>query len=178
MLDEIMIDAGKSLENGGASVIIICANTMHLCIDALRQHVSIPVIHIADVTSQAIREKKVDHVALLGTKYTMEKPFFKNILSANGISVTIPDDEDRDELHRMIYDELAFGNVVPSSKEFCLDLIDKLQGQGVGGVILGCTELPLIVKESDVGLPLFNTTQLHAEAAFANASADLTFEVT
>lgn len=166
ILDQIMADAGRSLEAGGAKVIIICANTMHLCIAAVRSAVSVPVIHIAEITADAIEKQGVKTVALLGTKYTMEQAFFKDILSSRGISTIIPKDEERDEVHRVIYEELSSGTLVPTSKQYYIDVIERLIKEGAEGVILGCTEIPLLIKDEDVSIPTFDTTTLHASAAF------------
>ncbi len=166
ILNDIMADAGRSLEAGGAKIIIICANTMHLCIDAVRSAVSVPVIHIAEVAADAIEKKGIKTVALLGTKYTMEQPFFRDILSARGITAIIPNDEERDEIHRVIYKELASATLLPSSKKYYIDVIERLKGEGAEGAILGCTEIPLLIKEDDVSVPTFDTTTLHGTAAF------------
>jgi len=168
-LDEIMKHAGKSLENAGADLIIICANTMHLSIDAVRSVVSIPIIHIAEVTADKIKKLHIDKVALLGTKYTMEKDFFKGILLSNGIEVIIPDFEEREKIHDVIYSELSKGIMNSASKQIYLQIIDKLIGNGAKGVILGCTEIPLLIQQEDVSVPVFDTTSIHANAAFNSA---------
>ena len=168
-LDEIMKDAGKSLEKAGADLIIICANTMHLSIDAVRSVVTIPVIHIAEATADKVKEKQIDKVALLGTKYTMEKDFFKDILLSNGIEVIIPDLEQREKIHDVIYLELAKGILNDASKQIYLQILDKLIANGVKGVILGCTEIPLLIQQVDVSVPVFDTTKIHANAAFNSA---------
>lgn len=165
-LDEIMKDAGKSLEKAGADLIIICANTMHLSIDAVRSVVTIPVIHIAEATADKIKDQQIDQVALFGTKYTMEKDFFKDILLSNGIKVIIPDFEQREKIHDVIYSELSKGILNSASKQIYLQIIDKLIGNGVKGVILGCTEIPLLIQQGDVSVPVFDTTTIHANAAF------------
>lgn len=166
VLDEIMADAGRSLESGGAKLIIICANTMHLCIAAVRKAVSIPVIHIAEVAAGAIEKQGIKTVALLGTKYTMDQPFFKDILTARGIATIIPNDDEKDEIHRVIYQELASGTLIPSSKQYYINVIERLKTEGAQGAILGCTEIPLLIKQEDVSIPTFDTTTLHASAAF------------
>ncbi|WP_339660295.1 aspartate/glutamate racemase family protein [uncultured Polaribacter sp.] len=166
LLDEIMADAGKSLENAGASCILICANTMHLCIDAVRDVVKIPVIHIADATSKEIIKKQLKKVALLGTKYTMEKTFFTDVLKSFGIEAIIPNQEERDIIHNIIYDELASGIISPPSKEKYIKIIERLLKNGAEGVILGCTEIPLLIQQEDVFVPVFDTTKIHATAAF------------
>ena len=168
-LDEIMKNAGKSLEIAGADMIIICANTMHLSIDAVRSVVTIPVIHIAEATAEKIKQKQIGKVALLGTKYTMEKDFFKDILLSNGIKVIIPDFEQREKIHDVIYSELSKGILNDASKQIYLQIIDKLIANGAKGVILGCTEIPLLIKQKDVSVPVFDTTTIHANAAFNSA---------
>jgi aspartate racemase len=166
LLDELMAEAGKNLEDAGATCILICANTMHLCIDAVRNVVSIPVIHIAEATSKKIIEKKLKKVALLGTKYTMEKDFFIDILTLFGIEVMIPELEERNIIHNVIYDELSLGNINPKSKEKYLKIIERLIKNGAEGIILGCTEIPLLVGQEDISVPVFDTTRIHATAAF------------
>ena len=166
LLNKKMAEAGTNLENAGASCILICANTMHLCIDAVRKVVRIPVIHIADSTAKEIQKKGIQKVALLGTKYTMEKDFFRDILNKHEIETIIPDVEERDEIHRIIYDELAQGEFKKSSKEKYLKIIDSLILKGVEGIILGCTEIPLLINQNDVSLPIFDTARIHATAAF------------
>ena len=170
LLNKKMAEAGTNLENAGASCILICANTMHLCIDAVRKVVRIPVIHIADSTAKEIQKKGIQKVALLGTKYTMEKDFFRDILNKHAIETIIPDVEERDEIHRIIYDELAQGEFKKSSKEKYLKIIDSLILKGAKGIILGCTEIPLLINQNDVSLPIFDTTKIHAAAGFKFAT--------
>ena len=170
LLNKKMAEAGTNLENAGASCILICANTMHLCIDAVRKVVRIPVIHIADSTAKEIQKKGIQKVALLGTKYTMEKDFFRDILNKHEIETIIPDVEERDEIHRIIYDELAQGEFKKSSKEKYLKIIDSLILKGAKGIILGCTEIPLLINQNDVSLPIFDTTKIHAAAGFEFAT--------
>ena len=130
----------------------------------------IPVIHIADTTAKEIQKKGMQKVALLGTKYTMEKDFFRDILNEHSIETIIPDAEERDEIHRIIYDELAQGEFKKSSKESYLKIIDSLILNGAEGIILGCTEIPLLINQNDVSLPIFDTTKIHAAAAFKFAT--------
>ena len=170
LLNKKMAEAGTNLENAGASCILICANTMHLCIDEVRKVVRIPVIHIADSTAKEIQKKGIQKVALLGTKYTMEKDFFRDILNKHAIETIIPDVEERDEIHRIIYDELAQGEFKKSSKEKYLKIIDSLILKGAKGIILGCTEIPLLINQNDVSLPIFDTTRIHAAAGFEFAT--------
>jgi aspartate racemase len=165
-LNDIMADAGKSLESAGADYILICANTMHLCIDVIKKVVSIPVIHIAEATSKEITKIKLNKVALLGTKYTMENTFFTDILKRNGLDTIIPDDTDRQIIHDIIYDELALGILNNYSKQKYIDIIQKLIKQGAEGIILGCTEIPLLIEQEDVLVPIFDTTKIHATEVF------------
>ncbi|RKF03367.1 aspartate racemase [Tenacibaculum lutimaris] len=166
VLGNIMANAAISLERAGASCIIICANTMHLCVDAVKNKVSVPIIHIAEATAEAIIEKQLKKILLLGTKYTMEKKFYTDVLKSFGIEVVIPNEEDRDVVHQIIYDELAKGIINKKSKETYLAIIKKAQAKGVEGVVLGCTEIPLLVKQEDVLIPIFDTTTIHAIKAF------------
>lgn len=161
-----MAEAGKNLEDAGANCIIICANTMHLCIDAVKKAVNIPVIHIAEATAKSIIEKKITKVALLGTKYTMEKDFFTDVLSSFKIKAIIPNLEEREIIHNVIYDELSIGIINPTSKEKYINIINRLLNDGAEGVILGCTEIPLLISQKDVSVPIFDTTKIHATAAF------------
>ena len=169
LLDILMADAGKGLEKAGADCILICANTMHLCIEATRKAVSIPVIHIADATSEVILKKGLKKVALLGTKYTMEKTFYTDVLTNFGIETIIPNDEDREEIHRVIYDELSKGELNSVSRENYINIINRQIENGAEGIILGCTEIPLLIKQEDVSVPIFDTTTIHATAAFKYA---------
>jgi aspartate racemase len=166
VLDSIMQTAAINLENAGASMIVICANTMHLCVAAIEEKVSLPVVHIAKATSKKVKNKKFSKVALLGTKYTMEKPFFKNILEAYGIETMIPNSDDRDVIHEVIYGELSKGILLETSKQKYLAIIKSLIENGAEGIILGCTEIPLLIGQEDVSVPVFDTTTIHATEAF------------
>ena len=166
LLDKLMSDAGKSLELAGADCILICANTMHLCIDAIKGNVTIPVIHIAEATSKEIIAKQLSKVALLGTKYTMQKTFYKDVLKENSITTLIPNSEDQEVIHNIIYKELSKGILNSESRKEYQRIITNLKKEGVEGVILGCTEIPLLIKQSDVDIPVFDTTKIHATAAF------------
>ena len=165
LLNDLMAKAGQNLENAGADCILICANTMHLTIDAVRKSVSIPVIHIAEATAEKIVAKELKTVALLGTKYTMEMDFYKDVLTSFGIATLIPNAEDREEVNRVIYEELPQGVLKPSSKQAYIEIIERLQQEGAEGVILGCTEIPLLIKQEDVSIPVFDTTTIHATKA-------------
>ncbi len=162
-LDELMIRRARSLEDAGAELLMICANTMHLCVEAIEQATNIPIVHIAEVTADQIKEAELDSVALLGTKFTMEKDFFKNILIDKGIDVIVPDQKERNLVHDIIYKELVRGDLQLSSKRIYLEIIDTLRAKGAQGIILGCTEIPLLIGPEDTDMPLFNTTKIHAE---------------
>jgi len=166
LLDEIMADAAKNLENAGASLVLITANTMHLTIEAVRKSVSVPVIHIAEATAEKIVEKNLKMVLLLGTKYTMEMDFYKDVLSSFGINSLIPNAEERKEINRVIYEELPKGELKESSRANYVQIIERLKNEeGAEGVILGCTEIPLLIQQKDVSIPVFDTTKIHATKA-------------
>ncbi|MBY2476182.1 aspartate/glutamate racemase family protein [Clostridioides difficile] len=163
---EILSDAATKLQGAGADFIVICTNTMHKVADKIQEKIHIPLINIANVTAEVLKEKGIKKVALLGTKYTMEQDFYKNIIINNGIEVLIPDEEDRMIVNNTIFNELCVGIVSDSSKKAFLSIIDKLGKQGVDGIILGCTEIGILIKQNDTSIPLFDTTLIHAiEAA-------------
>lgn len=165
-LDQMMAKAATQLEKAGAELIVLCTNTMHLCTPAIKAAISIPFLHIAEATAMAIKEQGLKRVALLGTKFTMEKEFYKDYIKENfGVEVIIPELEERDEVHRIIYNELVHGVIKEESKEIYKTIIAGLEKQGAQGVILGCTEIPLLIKKSDVNIPILDTTTIHAEKA-------------
>ena len=170
-LDAIMISRAEALTRSGAEMILICANTMHLSVPAIAQCTSVPVLHIAEVTADEIKSSGLKKVALLGTKFTMEKDFFRNILEEKGIAVVVPDASGRNQVHDIIYKELVKGIMTEESKKVYVSIIEKLINQGAEGVILGCTEIPLLIKPGDIDIPLFNTTKIHAEKAIELALA-------
>ncbi len=165
-LDMMMADAAQRLERAGADIIVLCTNTMHLCEKAIMNSISVPFLHIAEATGQEIAERGIDTIALLGTKFTMERDFYKGYLNEKfGMKALIPNDEDRNTVHNIIYGELVQGQIKPESRQKYVDIIAKLEAQGAQGVILGCTEIPLLISDSDVNIPTFNTTKIHAEKA-------------
>jgi len=165
-LDKIMADAAQNLEQAGADIILICANTMHLCGEAIMKSVDIPLLHIAEATGQAIEAKGLKKIALLGTKFTMEKDFYKNILTNKfGIEVLIPNAAERAAIHEIIYGELVQGKFTSESRAIYQKIIHRLANEGAEGAILGCTEIPLLIAPNDVDIPTFNTTKIHAEKA-------------
>lgn len=165
-LNTHMISAAKNLKSAKAEVLLICANTMHLCSDAIKKEVDIPLIHIADATAEKIQEAKLKKVLLLGTKFTMQRDFFKTILNDKyGIETVIPNERDCDIVHDIIYNELVKGEVDAGSRGQYVRIIYEAVKNGAEGVILGCTEIPLLIEPEHVSIPTFNTTQIHAEKA-------------
>jgi len=165
-LDKIMIDAAQNLEKAGADIILICANTMHLCSEAIIKSVDIPLLHIAEATGQAIAAKGLTKIALLGTKFTMEKDFYKDMLTNKfGIEILIPNSAEREVIHEIIYGELVQGKFTPESRTIYQNIIHRLASEGAEGAILGCTEIPLLIAPDDVDIPTFNTTKIHADKA-------------
>jgi aspartate racemase len=162
---KMMTTAGQNLKNSGAKAIVLCANTMHLIADQLEQNIQLPVIHIATATANAIKTGGFKNVGLLGTKFTMEQAFFRDKLTEKNIEVIIPGDEERDFIHYSIFEELGRGIMKPETKSFYIDVMHKLAGRGAEGIILGCTEIPLLISSDDVNIPLFDTTQIHSKAA-------------
>lgn len=170
-LNILMAKSAKSLEKAGADIILLCTNTMHLCENAIREAISIPFLHIADATGKKIKAQSLNKVLLLGTQFTMEKDFYTSILNNMGIEVIIPNKEDRKTVHTIIYKELVKGNIRKESKEQYKTIIEKATKIGAQGAILGCTEIPLLIQQKDVSIPVFDTTTIHAESAVAFALA-------
>jgi amino-acid racemase len=161
-----MIDAARRLERGGADVVLICSNTMHRMADEIAAAVAIPLLHIADPTAERIRAQGLTCVGLLGTAFTMEQDFYRGRLRQRfDLDVLVPDDAGRAFVHRVIYEELVRGIVQPDSRDAYRDVIAKLVARGAQAIILGCTEIMLLVKPEDSAVPLFDTTTIHAEAA-------------
>lgn len=164
--DNILVDAARKLQAGGADFIVLCTNTMHKSAEKIVAAIDIPFLHIADATARKVRDAGITSIALLGTRYTMEEDFYIGRLQRDfGLEVLVPDKADRDEVHRVIFEELVQGKVLPESRQKYLTIIQKLAGRGAQGVILGCTEIGLLVKQPDTPLPVFDTTLVHAVAA-------------
>jgi aspartate racemase len=165
-----MTDIALRLQNAGAEVIIICANTMHLSVPTIKEKLGVPLLHIAEVAGKAVQEKECHKILLLGTRYTMELDFYKDILKNQfGIEVMVPNKEDRDIVHNIIYTELSKGIISEASKQKYLDIIKKAEKEGVEGVVLGCTEIPLLIHQEDCDIVVIDTTKEHAYAAVAYA---------
>jgi aspartate racemase len=165
-LSDIMIHAASSLEKAGADFIVICTNTMHKMADDVQNKISIPLLHIADAVSNEIVGMGLKKVALLGTRFTMSQDFYKGrIKDKYGIDVIVPNEEDKNVIHDVIYKELVKGIFKEGSKKKYIEIIQKLMEQGAEGIILGCTEIPLLIKQQDVNIPIFDTASIHARAA-------------
>jgi amino-acid racemase len=163
---ELMIGAAKKLEKANADLLVICTNTMHKMAIDIENNISIPLIHIADETAKVIRKSGLKKIGLLGTKFTMEQEFYKGRLTDSfGLDVLTPNEKDRDIVHSIIYKELVVGIFLDKSKELYLEIIREMISRGAEGVILGCTEIPLLIKKEDVSVPVFDTTRIHAEGA-------------
>ncbi len=163
---EILSDAACAVERAGADFLIICTNTMHIVAPQISEAISIPLLHIADATANALKKDGINRVGLLGTRFTMEQPFYRNRLEEKfDIGVLVPSEEERGIVHDVIYRELCVGEVKEESRERFLSIITRLEKQGAEAVILGCTEISLLVKQDDTGVPLYDTTAIHAKEA-------------
>ena len=162
---EILGEAANNLEKAGADFIVICTNTMHKVVNQVKEKISVPILHIAEMTAEKILEKGLKNIALLGTKYTMEQDFYKSKLIEKEINVRIPDKNDIEIINKVIYDELCLGTINSNSKKKFLEIVDKLRSKGAEGIILGCTEIGLLIKNEDTDVPLFDTAVIHAEEA-------------
>ena len=162
---DVLSEAAQALERAGADYIVICTNTMHKVVLEIGRRIHIPILHIADMTAVQLKKQGIRKVGLLGTKYTMQQDFYKNILIRQGIEVIVPNDDDVDVVNRVIYDELCLGKIFEKSKAVYLDIIQELVRNGAQGIILGCTEIGLLIQQSDTDIPLFDTTLIHAKQA-------------
>lgn len=169
---QLMIAAGQSLERAGADFVVLCTNTMHKLADQIQSKISIPLLHIADATAERVKAAGLRNIGLLGTRFTMEHDFYKGrLIEKYGLNVITPDNEDRETVHRIIYDELCLGVVKQESREQYVQIMEKLVEAGAEGIILGCTEIELLVHGGDSQVPLFPTTKIHAIAAVEYALA-------
>jgi aspartate racemase len=168
----MMTEAARRLEDGGAEALVICTNTMHKLAEAIEASVGIPLVHIADATAVRLKAASVQRPALLATRFTMEEDFYTGRLrDRHGIDAVVPDERGRDLVHRIIYEELCRGVTSPESKAAYLDEIERLRRAGADGVILGCTEITMLIGAENTALPVFDTTRIHAEAAMKFAVA-------
>ena len=169
----MMIAAAQAVERGGGDFIVICTNTMHKMADEVQAQISVPLLHIADATAERIQSLGLSKIGLLGTKFTMEEDFYRGRLEIkHGLEVLVPDPQERETVHCVIYDELCLGQIEPRSKSQYITIMDHLVRQGAEGIILGCTEIGLLVNEADSPVPLFDTTRIHAQAAVEWALSD------
>jgi aspartate racemase len=169
----LMVDAAQRLERGGADFFLICSNTMHRMADEIAAAVKIPLLHIADPTARRIRARGIRRVGLLGTAFTMEQQFYKGRLEHRfGLQVIVPETKDRRVVHRIIYDELVQGRVEPASRDIYRNIIARIVERGAEAIILGCTEIMLLVKPEDSAVPLFDTTHIHVEEAVEQALSE------
>ena len=166
LMTQTILDAARRLKRGGADFIVIASNTLNSLAPTVEKEVGLPVLHIADATGAAVRRKGLHTVALLGTKYTMEQPFYRDRLKKFGIRVVIPNEKEREYINAVIFDELCANTIKKESREGYQKIIERLRKEeGVEGVVLGCTEIPLLIKQEDVAIPVFDTTAIHSEAA-------------
>lgn len=170
---DLLADHAMALERAGADLIVLCTNTMHLVAERITDAIGIPFLHIADTTAQAIVRTEVRRVGLLGTAFTMEQPFYRERLEAHGIEVLVPEESDRRSVHAIIYDELVQGVIRSESRALFSHIIDRLVARGADGIILGCTEIELLVSSADSSVPVFPTTSLHVDAALRAAGVTL-----
>jgi len=162
----LMIDAAQRVKKGGADFVVICTNTMHKMAEEVQSSINIPLLHLADVTAERIKAQGLKKVGLLGTKFTMEEDFYKGrLIKKHGLEVMIPDDEEREVINNILYNELCMGEIKKISKDKFKKIIDNLVLKGAEGIILGCTEIPLLIDKEDYEIPLFDTTRIHAEEA-------------
>ena len=169
---DLLADAATALEAGGADLLVLCTNTMHKVADVIEAAVSIPLVHLVDVTAAAVNDAGLTTVGLLGTAFTMEQDFYRGRLRSHGLDVLVPEATDRAVVHRVIYDELCRGVVTERAAEQYRDIISRLVDRGAEGVVLGCTEIELLVSADDSPVPVFPTTRIHVEAAVEAALVD------
>lgn len=162
---DILSGAAVALQKAGADFLVIGTNTMHKVAPEIEQASQIPLLHIADATAQVLKQDGITRVGLLGTRFTMEQAFYRNRLEDAGIEVITPDEDQRAEVHRVIYEELCRGEIIPESRTSYLDIVASLSGRGAQAVILGCTEIGLLIRQADTEVPLYDTTEIHAAQA-------------
>lgn len=160
-----LTEAAKKLDNAGAEGILICSNTMHKTADKITKNIKIPLLHIVKIVGDKIKRKGYSKIGLLGTRYTMNDEQYSHIMNSFGIDIIVPENEEQNKMHRIIFEELVKGILSENSRKIVLKIINNLSKKGAEGIILGCTEIPLLIKQKDTNLPLFDTTRIHALAA-------------
>ena len=168
----LLARSARALQDGGAEVVVLCTNTMHIVADEIQAAITVPFLHLADTTVKAVQSAGLRKVALLGTAFTMEQPFYRDRLHSHGLQILVPGEEDRASVHRIIYDELVLGVVRDESRQAYREVIGRLIDEGAEGIILGCTEIELLISAADSAVPVFPTTQLHVAAAVDFALQD------
>jgi len=169
----VLVDAGNAVKRAGADFLVICTNTMHKVADDVEEKLGLPLLHIVDVTGDAIKERGLHRIGLLGTRFVMTEPFYQERLRDRfAIELLVPGEDDIDTIHQIIYNELCEGKIKASSRRVCTDIMSRLVNEGAEGIVLGCTELPLLIQPGDIHTPIFDTTRLHAEAAVNLALAE------
>ena len=171
-ITRLVINAAQKLENASADCLLLCANTMHMYVDELLKHTSLPLIHIADAAAAEIKKQGFSQVGLLGTRWTMEMDFYTKRLEDGGIKTIVPEKPEREFIHKSIMEEFAKEIFLEETKDKFLKIINDLEQKGAQGIVLGCTEIPLLIKQADCHLPIFNTLELHAKAAVEFAVGD------
>ncbi len=169
---ELLTEAALKLQGAGADFIVICTNTMHKVAPEIQDNIQIPLLHIADATLEGLKGNNIKKAALLGTKFTMKEDFYKDKITEQGINVLIPSEEEMAYVNKTIYEELCLGKIREESKEEFIRIVDRLQEEGAEGVILGCTEIGLLIQQKDTRLPVFDTTKIHAYKAAVEAMED------
>lgn len=172
-ITRVLVDAGNAVKRAGADFLVICTNTMHKVADDVEEKVGLPLLHIVDVTGDAIKEQGLHRIGLLGTRFVMTEPFYQERLRDRfAIELLVPGEDAIDTIHQIIYNELCECKIKASSRRVCADIMSRLVNEGAEGIVLGCTELPLLIQPGDIHAPIFDTTQLHAEAAVNLALAE------
>jgi len=167
----LMVAAAQSIERAGADFIVLCTNTMHKLADEIEANIQVPFLHIADTTAKKIQSSGIQKIGLLGTRFTMEQDFYRGrLVNKHGLEVLIPNDDEREVVHRVIYEELCLGIINPESRKQYIEIMNSLVESGAEGIILGCTEIELLIHTGDVTVGLFPTTRIHAEAAVEKAT--------
>lgn len=168
---EVLVAAARGVEASGADLLLMCTTTFHQVADEVAAAVEIPFLHLADVLAEKVKERRLDRVGIIGTSFTMQRPFFRDRLASHGIEVVVPEARHHDRINRIVYDELVHGKVEGASRKALVSVIDELWDAGAQGVVLGCTELELLVRQADSEIPVFPATSLHIRAAVDRALA-------